>query len=248
MLVSIITPSFNSEQFILDTYHSILKQTYSDWEWIVTDDCSFDNTYSILDELSKVDHRIRLFKNQINSGAAKSRNNSLYHARGDFIAFLDADDIWLPDKLEKQIQFMGDNIDFSFTSYELINEQGESLNKFVDVNSVKMVSYSDMLQKLATLGCSTVLLRKSSYTSIKMPDIRTGQDYALWLNLLKNGNNAYLLQEVLTQYRIVPGSISRNKFKKAKRQWQIYRELEKLSLSFSIKCFFYYAVRAVFRR
>jgi teichuronic acid biosynthesis glycosyltransferase TuaG len=246
--VSIITATYNSSSEILNTYHSLLSQTYSNWEWVITDDCSSDNTLEILHQLTVEDHRVKCFQNKVNSGAAVSRNNSLSHAKSEYIAFIDSDDLWRPDKLQKQIAFMGTNIHFSFTAYDLIDEQGEPLNQSVDSNQSGSFSYEDMLKKKATLGCSTVMLRKSAFENISMPLLRTGQDYATWLKLLKTGNDAYLLNDILTSYRIMPNSISRNKFKKAKRQWQIYRKVEKLPLLKSIICFCNYAWRAVFRK
>ncbi|WP_341508658.1 glycosyltransferase family 2 protein [Photobacterium damselae subsp. damselae] len=248
-LVSIITPSYNSSDWIEKTYFSIQKQSYQNWEWLITDDCSSDDTLEILNKICATDKRVKVFVNEVNSGAAVSRNNSLSKARGDFLAFIDSDDLWFPSKLEKQVDFMEDKlIDFSFTSYELIGENGERLNQLVDSHEFQFVTYNDMLRKKATLGCSTVMLRRSAFDDITMPLIRTGQDYGLWLKLLKTGKNAYKFNEVLTQYRILPNSISRNKFKKAKRQWQIYRDIEKLPLLTSIECFGFYAYRAVFRK
>ncbi|MUH96828.1 glycosyltransferase [Aliivibrio fischeri] len=247
--VSIITPTYNSIKYINHVYSSICQQDYHHWEWLVTDDCSSDETFKYLLELSQEDSRVKVFKNKENSGAAVSRNNSISKSNGDFIAFIDSDDLWLPNKLKKQIQFMNKNkYDFSFTSYELIDENSVLLNKTVDNHDIQYVSYDDMLRKKATLGCSTVMLRRTAFDDISMPLIRTGQDYGLWLKLLKTGVNAYLIPDVLTQYRILPDSISRNKIKKAKRQWQIYREIEKLPLLKSIECFCFYAWRAVFRK
>ncbi|WP_318432662.1 glycosyltransferase family 2 protein [Photobacterium leiognathi] len=249
MLVSIITPSYNSSDWIEKTYLSIKEQSYVNWEWLITDDCSSDNTLEIINLICSSDKRVKFFSNKVNSGAAVSRNQSLSNANGDFLAFIDSDDLWVPCKLEKQIKFMQDNsVDFSFTSYELVDENGKSLNQIVDRHEIEFVTYEDMLKKKATLGCSTVILRKSAFDDITMPLIRTGQDYGLWLKLLKTGKSAYKINEVLTQYRILPNSISRNKFKKAKRQWQIYRDIEKLPLLTSIECFCFYAYRAVFRK
>lgn len=248
-LISIITPSYNSSDWIEKTYTCIKEQSYQNWEWLITDDCSSDDTLAILKNINLSDKRVKFFSNKVNSGAAVSRNNSLSNASGDFFAFIDSDDLWLLSKLENQINFMEDNlVDFSFTSYELVDDNGQLLNKIVDSHDVKYVTYEDMLRKKATLGCSTVMLRRSAFDDISMPLIRTGQDYGLWLKLLKTGKNAYKVNEVLTQYRILPNSISRNKIKKAKRQWQIYREIEKLSLIKSFECFCFYAYRAVFRK
>ena len=231
------------------TYNSILKQSYKDWEWLVTDDCSIDGTFELLNEICLKDKRVKVFRNDMNLGAAVSRNKSIANANGEFIAFIDSDDIWLKTKLEQQLSFMNErNIDFSFTAYELIDEEGNLLGTKVDSKQEGFFTYKDMLKKKATLGCSTVVLRLSAFGNISMPLIRTGQDYALWLNILKTGCNAWVLSEVLTQYRIMPNSISRNKFKKAKQQWYIYRHLEHLSIFNSLICFGHYAFRAVFRR
>ncbi|YCH29280.1 glycosyltransferase [Erwinia sp. D4-22] len=247
-LVSIITPTYNAEKFINVVYESLTSQTHLAWEWLVTDDCSIDNTYKILENLANNDRRIKLRKNSVNSGAAITRNASLARATGEFIAFIDSDDVWAPEKLEKQIAFMGDTIDFSFTAYKLISENGEDLGKSVDTFHTRPLNYHDMLKKKATLGCSTVMLRRDAIKDYKMPLLRTGQDYALWLKILKSGINAYPLTEVLTNYRIVANSISRNKLKKAKRQWQIYRNVEGLGVFYSLYCFLFYAWRAVFRK
>jgi teichuronic acid biosynthesis glycosyltransferase TuaG len=248
MKVSIITATFNSINHIELTLLSIKNQTHSNWEWIVTDDCSTDGTFEWLQEQAKLDQRICVFQNQINSGAGASRNNSLEHASGTFIAFIDSDDTWKANKLEKHLDFMGTDIDFSFTAYGLIDEQDNTLNQTVDANNSGVFSYDDMLMKKATLGCSTVMLRQNAFQDITMPLLRTGQDYATWLKLLKTGKKAHLFNEILTSYRIMPNSISRNKFKKAIRQWQIYRKVENLTLLKSAICFYFYAWRAVFRK
>lgn len=248
-LVSIITPSYNCEKTILGTYYSLRNQSHSNWEWLITDDCSSDNTLDIINQIIDKDPKVKIFRNSVNSGAAISRNNSIKKATGDFLAFIDSDDIWLPNKLYQQIKFMEENdVDFSFTAYELINENGRKLGQKVDTHLTSSVSYDDMLKKRATLGCSTVMLRQRTFSDIAMPLLRTGQDYATWLSILKTGKNAFPLTDVLTQYRILPNSISRNKIKKAKRQWQIYREVENLSLTKSVICFCFYAWRAVFRK
>jgi len=246
--VSIITPAYNAETFIEELYFCLLKQTYSNWEWLVTDDCSTDKTYDILLRLSLQDPRVKPQKNSVNSGAAVTRNNSLARASGDFIAFIDSDDIWHSKKLELQLKFMGDDIKFSFTAYKIISEDGIDSGQTVDTHHISPVTYVDMLKKKATLGCSTVILRRNVIDDLTMPLLRTGQDYALWLKILKTGVKAHALTEVLTEYRIVAGSISRNKFKKARRQWQIYREVECLSILNAAYCFCFYAWRAVFRK
>lgn len=246
--VSIITPTFNSMKFLGVTYRSLLAQTWQDWEWLVTDDCSEDESYEYLTAIAREDDRVKPYRNSVNSGAAVTRNNSIARASGEFLVFIDSDDYWEPNKLERQLRFMGEDIDFSFTGYAVMDERGVLTGKLVDVNRMGSFGYEDMLCKAATLGCSTVMLRRSAFADLSMPLIRTGQDYALWLKLLKTGKRAHLIGEPLTRYRITPNSISRNKVKKAKRQWQIYREIEGLALPKAAYCFAFYAWRAVFRR
>ena len=249
LLVSIITPTFNSIDYIKETYRSISAQQYQNWEWVVTDDCSTDNTFDFLLHLSINDARIRPFKLDNNSGAAVARNNSLNHSRGEYIAFIDADDYWEKDKLSSQISYMEEKkLDFCFTSYICETSSESKLCKVVDAtHSEDVFTYKDMLKKKATLGCSTVILKKSLVKQHRMPLIRTGQDYAFWLKLLKE-TNAVLFNRCLTHYRIVPGSLSRNKFKKAKRQWYIYRDIEKINLISAVYYFFFYSYRAIFRK
>jgi teichuronic acid biosynthesis glycosyltransferase TuaG len=247
--VSIITPAYNCSSYILETYNCLSSQTHSNWEWIVTDDCSSDDTIVILESISEKDSRVRVFKNSENSGAAESRNKSIVNSSGDFIAFLDSDDLWLPNKLETQLNFMDKyNVDFSFTAYSIVDAAGTKTGKVVDTHLEQPITYIDLLKKKATLGCSTVMLRKNSFDDLTMPLIRTGQDYALWLKLLRKHSMAYPIPQVLSSYRILPNSISRNKVKKAMRQWQIYREIEKLSFISSMIYFSFYAYRAVFRK
>lgn len=247
-LVSIITPTYNSQQFILETYHSIIAQSHQNWEWVVTDDCSSDTTIDILTELASKDARVKVYKTEVNSGAAVARNTSLRNAKGDYIAFLDSDDLWYESKLKKQIAFMGDSINFSYTAYEIVNENGQPSGKTIDDASPTECTYYDQLKKTTTLGCSTVMLRKDAFGTIQMPNLRNRQDFALWLQLLKGGEKAYLIQEVLAKYRVVSNSISRNKFKMAQRTWHVYRKVECLTLIKSLYYFSCYAWNSVFRK
>jgi len=243
--ISIITPLYNSSSFIADTILSVQAQTFTDWEMIIVDDCSSDDSVHIVQNLSQIDNRIQLIQLSQNSGPAVARNTAIEAAKGRYLAFLDSDDQWLPEKIEKQLGFMMERqIPFSFTAYEIVDVNGYSTGKIIDGFSV---SYESMLRKQATMGCSTVIVDRQVVGDIRMPLLRTGQDYAFWLSLLNTGLTATCFPLPLTRYRIRPGSISRNKFKKAKRQWQIYRECEKLSLPKSVHSFLYYAFRAVFR-
>ncbi|HDR51397.1 MAG TPA: glycosyltransferase [Mariniphaga anaerophila] len=247
-LVSIITPTFDSAAFLPQTAASVRSQTHQNWEWLITDDFSQDGTWEMAQALCASDSRIKAVRNDANRGPAFSRNRSMDRTKGQFFAFLDADDLWLPDKLEQHLNFMiADSIRFSFTAFEIIDRNGQTTGKVVDGKSRTSVNYEDMLRKKATMGCSTVMIERDLVGDARMPELRTGQDYAFWLALLRTGITAACLPSGLTQYRIVPGSISRNKIGKARRQWQIYRECEQLGLGKSLECFMFYAWRAMFR-
>lgn len=246
-MISIITAAYNCESFIEETYQSLRCQTLENWEWIVVDDCSTDGTLGVLRKLAGLDERIRVVRNSENEGAGKSRNKGIELASGEFIAFVDSDDLWLPTKLSVQTEFMSSGIDFSFTAYEIVREDGVATGKIVDGKGFGSYSYRDMLAKKATLGCSTVMLRRSVVGDLRMPLIRAGQDYAFWLSILRKGVKAQLLPEVLTYYRIRRNSLSRNKFRKALQQWRIYRSLEKVSLFSALRYFLSYATKALTR-
>lgn len=247
LLVSVITAAYNSESFLLDTYQSLRSQTYQAWEWVVVDDCSTDSTFELLEELSQKDDRIRLFRNSKNEGAAHSRNLAIDCARGEFLAFLDSDDLWLPNKLAHQLSYMAQGVDFSFTAYRVVDELGNETGRTIDHLPQPAIYYEDLLNKKVTMGCSTVVIRRGTVGDLRMPLIRAGQDYAFWLSILRAGNSAFLLPEVLTSYRVRKGSLSRNKFYKARQQWHIYRNIENLPVASSALHFSFYAFRAVFR-
>lgn len=244
-LVSIIMPVYNAERFIAESIESIIIQTYEDWELILVDDCSKDRSYEVIKKYL-VDDRIKYFKLEENSGAAVSRNTALEKAKGRYIAFLDSDDIWDREKLQKQLNFMRDkNVGFTFTEYSLMDESGVSLNKVMKVHDV--VDYKYLLGN-TIIGCSTVIIDRSIIGDVRMPLIRSRQDGATWLKILKERNLAYGLDECLTKYRIVQNSISRNKFKAASKIWYVYREIEHLNLITALKYFILYSYNAVVKR
>ncbi len=232
----------------MNTFDSIVSQSYDEWEWIVTDDCSSDSSLDILKELQVNDSRVKVLQNLTNLGAASARNLSLSQAKGRFVAFIDADDLWDPSKLLKQINFMlTGGYGVSFTPFKVINEKGQDKGLVIDTLAPSPLNYHELLLKKATFGCSTVMVDRALVGNFKMPNLRTGQDYATWLSILKKGFSAHLLREPLTSYRIVKGSISRNKVNKAIRQWCIYRDIEGLPPLFSLYCFVNYVYRAIFR-
>ena len=246
-LISIISPSYNSSDFIEETINSISAQTYQNWELIVVDDCSKDNTVSILKKLSKNDSRIKIFTNTTNKGAAISRNIGLENASGRFIAFIDSDDLWYPQKLEIQINFMLSNFyPISFTSYELIDEMGLPLNKIMQ--TVEKIDYRGYM-KNTIIGMSTSMIDRSLVgNEFRFTNIRTRQDTYLWITLLKKGHKAYGINQILAKYRVRSDSISANKIKAAKRVWYLYYNLEKLGIVKSTYFFCFYVYNALKKR
>lgn len=220
-LVSIITPLYNCEKYIGETIQSVINQTYSNWEMIIVDDCSKDNGVKIVTKYQEIDKRIRLFYNSQNLGGAGTRNKAIKEARGKYIAFLDSDDLWKKSKLERQIDFMEkNNYDFSHTEYERIGENKEKLN--VLSKTPEKAGYRSLLYQ-NTIGCLTAIYNAEKLGKIYMPNIRTGQDYALWLEILKKTKYIYGLQENLAEYRVRKESLSKNKIRKIKNLYKMYR-------------------------
>lgn len=246
--VTVVTPSWNSEKYIRKTIGSVQNQTYQNWEMIIVDDCSTDRTVELIENIAKDDHRIKVLKQEKNSGAGAARNKAMQNATGRFIAYLDADDIWKSDKLEKQVQFMREkDCGFSCTSYEVINDAGEPLHKHVHM--LPKVDYVGFLTNnlLQTVGIM-VDTDKVDKKYLMMPDIRRRQDAATWLQILKAGYDCYGLDVILAEYRRTVGSLSSNKVKAVKGIWELYRNIEHLSFSFSCYCFIRYAFLAVWKR
>jgi teichuronic acid biosynthesis glycosyltransferase TuaG len=240
--VSIITPSYNSEKFIIDAIKSVIAQEYSDWEMIIVDDCSTDRTCEIVAEYSHQDSRIKLIKLEQNSGPATARNIAITNATGRYIAFLDSDDLWLSNKLKTQINFMkSKDAALSYTAYEKIDENGVRCERIVSVPD--RVSYTGLLGA-SVIGCLTAIYDTKILGKIYMPEIAKRQDHGLWLKILKNVNIAHGLNEPLACLRIRKGSISSNKFLAAGYVWKLYREIEGLSFFTASYYFCHYAIRA----
>ncbi|MCB8537276.1 glycosyltransferase family 2 protein [Enterococcus faecium] len=210
-LVSIIMPSWNTEKFIVETIQSVIDQTYTNWELLIVDDCSSDNTDEVV--ASFKDDRIKYFHNDKNSGAALTRNKAMREARGEWIAFLDSDDLWMPEKLEHQIKFMKKNgYTLSFTEYEKIDEESNPLNICVSgpdkVNKRKIYNYD-------YIGQLTMMYSAKKFGVIQIKDIKKNNDYAIRLQLYKKPETcAYLLKENLAKYRVRKVSISHDKFRR----------------------------------
>lgn len=242
---SIITPVYNAEEFLSETIESVLNQTDRNFEFLLIDDCSTDSSPEIIKEYGENDQRIRYIKLEENSGAAVARNTGLDKARGRFIAFVDSDDKWYPEKLSKQLAFMEiNNKAFTYTKYERITEEGEVLGApgFPD-----KLNYTGLLKNTA-IACSTVVIDRQIIGDFRMPLVRKGQDTATWLRILSNHEYAYLVDEVLNQYRSREGSLSSDKFSALKRTWNTYRNLEKLPIYKAVYYFSFYMWNAIKRR
>jgi teichuronic acid biosynthesis glycosyltransferase TuaG len=245
-LVSIITPSYNSSKFILECIESVLSQTYENWEMIIVDDCSKDNSKEIISEHSTKDKRIKPIFLEKNVGAAEARNTAIRQSKGKYVAFLDSDDLWNPKKLEKQLSFMNENeIAFSYTTYQFMSENGEDLSNII--SAPEKMTYHSYL-KNTIIGCLTVIIDRDKSGEFEMPNIRSSHDMALWLLIMKRGFSAYGLDENLAKYRVVSSSNTSNKLKAAKEVWYVYRIVEKLSFIFSVWCFVNYALNAIKKR
>ena len=218
-LVSIITPSYNSERFISETINSIINQTYINWELLITDDCSKDNTISIVKSFQKNDSRIKLFVLKSNGGAGLARNNSIRNAKGRYIAFCDSDDQWKIDKIEKQLGFMDRlSLKFTYSSYDVIDEFGSFKSV---IKAPKTISYK-MLLNNNYVGCLTAIYDRKLLGNLYMNEIRKRQDWALWLHIMKMLKTTSGMSESLAIYRARSNSISTNKVEMLKYNYQIY--------------------------
>jgi len=244
-LVSVIMPSYKSSQFIKEAVNSVIAQSYSHWELIIVDDCSPDNSVEIIETIVQWDNRIHFIALAQNVGAAEARNIALRKANGRYIAFLDSDDIWYPEKLSTQLVFMEkSNHAFTFSAYEVIAEDGQI------INSIKVPSHINYNQYLRNtiIGCLTVVIDKDQTGYFEMPNIRSSHDMALWLSLLKKGIIAYGYNQRLAAYRVVSTSNTSKKYKAASDVWRVYREIENLSLLKSTYCMIGYAFNAIIKR
>ena len=227
-LVSIITPTYNCGPFIAETIASAQAQTYTNWEMIIVDDCSTDNTREIVEEIAEQDARVKYYCLEENSGAAVARTRAMEIAEGEYMAFLDSDDLWMPEKLETQIAFMRDNgYAFSCTAYEQIDEDSNPLGRVI--KTVRKTDYNRLLLD-CPVGNSSVMYSVELMGKFEVPNIRKRNDDALWLQMLKKEKYIYGMPKVLMRYRIRKNSISSNKLKVIKYHWILYREIEHLNV------------------
>ncbi|GGG99479.1 glycosyl transferase [Polaribacter pacificus] len=230
-LVSIITPCYNSEVFIEEAIKSVQAQTYENWEMLITDDGSEDNSIEIIKKMIELDTRIQLFSIQ-NSGPAVARNKSIKHASGQYLAFLDSDDIWFPNFIETSLTHIEKSEGFVFASYKRCDEVTLK-DVYEDFIVPERVTYFDIL-KTNSISCLTAFIDVKKLGVEYMPEVLFRQDMGLWLKYLKKINFAIGIKEVLAIYRIREGSHSRNKIKLLKPQWYFYRQVEKISVLMSI--------------
>lgn len=245
-LVSVIMPCYNMEKFIAYTIQSVQKQTYPHWELCIVDDASTDETANIVRSFCNQDNKIRFVVKPKHSGIADTRNQCLKMAKGQYLAFLDSDDMWHPEKLEQQLQFMTQrNIGFSYSSYDCVDEAGNPLNKIVKTTGD--LNYEAYLRN-TIIGCSTVMIDKDIVGEVVVPNFRTSEDAATWLNILRKGFIAYAIEQPLTSYCIRQHSASSNKLKASADLWKVYRQNEKLPIFKAFECFLCYAFNAVKKR
>lgn len=239
-LVSIITPAYKAGRFVQATIASVQAQSYQDWEMIIVDDCSPDDTLDAIAAAAGSDPRVRVLRQEKNAGPAAARNAAIRAAHGRWIAFLDSDDLWLPNKLERQLQFHGDrNCKLTFTSFRRINIDGTVTGRLIPVP--ERLDYRQLLGNTA-IATSTVLVDRDATGDFEMKPIYY-DDFGCWLDLLRSGGLAMGLAEDLMRYRVVGQSVSRNKRNSALQVWKTYRQIERLAVVPSAWYFANYAVR-----
>lgn len=244
-LVSIITPAYNCADYIEECIESVINQTYQNWEMLIVNDRSTDNTQFIVESYAKKDRRIKLYNQQKNAGAAAARNKALELSQGRFVAFLDSDDAWKPNKLEKQLAFMLENkYGFTFTSYEIMSVKNLDKKKIFRVP--EKINYNQYLRN-TIIGNLTVIMDKELLGEIRV-EIGHLEDVLTWMKYLRQGHIAYGLDENLSMYRVAENSVSSNKFMNAKRYFWCLREKQKLSLTKSIFCQIGYMFNATKKR
>lgn len=244
LLVSVIMPAFDSGRYIAQAIDSVVGQSHPGWELIVVDDCSRDDTVSIVESYAHQEPRIVLIRNQQNQGVAATRNRALEAAKGEFVAFLDSDDYWQPDKLEKQLAYMlAEGVLICCSSYTRVDEDGNALGKVTPPGSIR---YKDLL-KSNFIGNLTGMYNVRALGKVFFKPV-PHEDYVAWLTVLKSGHDAYCIRESLACYRVYDQSTSANKFRTIGWQWKIYRNEEHLGFFRSLYLMFFYMYYALKKR
>lgn len=244
-VVSIITPAYNSSNVIEETIKSVLAQTFKNWELIIVDDCSTDNTFELALEFAKKDNRIKVLKNKKNLGVALTRNVALDSAQGKYIAFLDSDDMWMPNKLSVQIEYMEkDDLAFTYTSYQVYDSNTKQKGKVI---SVPKSMTAKQIYSNTAIACLTVMVNREKVGMFHMPDIIHAEDQSTWQDILNRGYIGVGINKNLALYRVGNKSLTSNKFNAAKKQWKVYRKHHKFSVVKSAYYFIGYAINAIYK-
>jgi teichuronic acid biosynthesis glycosyltransferase TuaG len=242
-LITVVMPVYNSMRYVRDSISSILEQSYPQFELIIVDDLSADGTFSIIRDLLGSDQRIKIIRLRKNSGPAVARNQAIEAAQGRYIAFCDSDDIWMPDKLEKQIATLqSSDAAVCFTTYYKMLEDGTRTERLVRAKPV--VTYQMELRS-NHIGLSTAIYDTEKCGKVFMLDSRKHEDYSLWLKILGTGHTAIGLQEPLVYYRLRSNSVSSNKFKASYYHWKVLRATAKPNLFYALFLFAHYAWRGL---
>lgn len=229
-LVSVIMPAYNCAPFLKQSVESVKNQTYGNWELLLVDDGSTDGTAALAEGLAAEDGRIHVFHTKGRQGPAVARNTALENASGEYAAFLDSDDLWLPEKLEKQLAFMQQTgADFSCTGYMRISEDGKQI--LGKVRPFPKADYNKVFYMANPVGNSTAIFRRTGLEDIRVPMIRKRNDFALWLAVLKRVDFAYGMSDFLGCYRVRQESVSSNKWNLLKYQWELYHHIEKKNIA-----------------
>ena len=231
-------PLYNRAETLEQTIASLQNQSYPHWRLIIVDDNSTDNSVEMVKELMRNDSRIQLIESPFNQGSGPSRNIGVQESSTRYIAFMDSDDIWAPEKLSKQLEFMQENNSaFTYTDYRIIDENNQTSPR-IQINST---ARREQILANNYIVTSSVMLDTQQFSKIEFPDIRTGQDLGLWVTLLREVENAHLVPEELTYLRKWSGSISGNKLKQARNRWRIIRDIEDTPLPLALYYFAKYA-------
>jgi len=246
-LVSVITPAHNAGRFLAETITSVQAQTYGDWEMLVAENGSSDDTADVLARAARSDPRIRPLSLGRAAGPAAARNAALAEARGRYLAFLDSDDVWLPEKLSAQLAFArATGAALTHTTYDFMDAAGRPVLR--PYPAPDRTTYAQLLCRTAVIGCLTVMLDRTQVGDVPMPDLPQHEDTVLWLRVLRAGAPARGLDRLLAHYRLVPGSASSRPWRSARRMWHVYRGIERLSLGRALWYYGQYAYAAVRKR
>lgn len=243
-LVSIVTPAWRAARVVGDTIESVLSQTYTNWEMLVVDDCSADDTAAVIEGYAASDPRVRLLRNASNSGPAIARNTALAVANGRWIAFLDSDDVWLPTKLERTLAHArSHDAAITFTGFRRMNSNGSKVGRYIGVPST--VSYTGLLGN-TVIATSTAMVDRKLAGDFRMKSVFY-DDLSCWLDILRPGRLAHGLDEDLVRYRVMSASVSRNKLRSAREVWRTFRNIEGMSSATALFHFSRYALNGVMK-